>query len=106
MRGRVSRQTRSFLAVTLEDDMPDGSAADGRGVQPGADDGWNRRDEWKRRPEASENYWLDGLVGCAVAASIQGAVLPGTDMRQKVARKPVRLSDLQKRVQWNGEKRN
>ena len=36
-------------------------------------------DEWKLRPEASENHWLDCLVGCAVAASIQGAVLPGTD---------------------------
>jgi hypothetical protein len=35
-------------------------------------------EEWKMRPEQSENHWLDCLVGCAVAASIQGAVLFGT----------------------------
>ncbi len=35
-------------------------------------------DEWKMRPEQSENHWLDCLVGSAVAASIQGAVLFGT----------------------------
>ncbi|MBT4820754.1 MAG: hypothetical protein HON70_33910, partial [Lentisphaerae bacterium] len=33
-------------------------------------------DEWKLRPEAHDNHWLDGIVGCAVAASIEGAVLP------------------------------
>ena len=35
-------------------------------------------DEWKMRPEQSDNHWLDCLVGCAVANSIQGAVLFGT----------------------------
>ena len=54
-------------------------------------------DEWKARPETSENHWLDGLVGCAVAGSIQGAVLFGTDSKAKSGRKPVRLSDLQTR---------
>ena len=34
-------------------------------------------DEWKLRPESSDNHWLDCLVGCAVAAAMQGAVLPG-----------------------------
>jgi hypothetical protein len=29
-------------------------------------------DEWKLRPSAGDNHWFDGLVGCAVAASIQG----------------------------------
>lgn len=29
-------------------------------------------DEWKLRPERPDNHWLDCLVGCAVAASIQG----------------------------------
>jgi hypothetical protein len=53
-------------------------------------------DEWKLRPEASENHWLDCLVGCAVAASIQGAVLPGTDMRAVPKRARVRLSELQR----------
>jgi hypothetical protein len=30
-------------------------------------------DEWKLRPDTTENHWLDGLVGCAVGASILGA---------------------------------
>ncbi|MGE3803909.1 MAG: terminase gpA endonuclease subunit, partial [Gemmataceae bacterium] len=38
-------------------------------------------DEWKQRPEKFDNHWLDGLVGCAVAASMQGALLFGTDGR-------------------------
>ena len=53
-------------------------------------------DEWKLRPEASENHWLDCLVGCAVAASMQGVVLPGTDAKAAVRRERVRLSDLQR----------
>jgi hypothetical protein len=35
-------------------------------------------DEWKIRPERSDNHWFDCLVGCAVAASMQGASLPET----------------------------
>jgi hypothetical protein len=53
-------------------------------------------DEWKARPEAQENHWLDGIVGCAVAASVQGAVLAGTGGDSRDTRKPVRLSDLQR----------
>ena len=54
-------------------------------------------DEWKLRPEASENHWLDCLVGCAVAASIQGAVLFGTGQIVTLPRPRIRLSDLQRR---------
>ncbi|MEX2287740.1 MAG: terminase gpA endonuclease subunit [Planctomycetaceae bacterium] len=32
-------------------------------------------DEWKLRPERGDNHWFDCLVGCAVAASIQGVSL-------------------------------
>ncbi len=32
-------------------------------------------DEWKSRPERGDNHWLDCIVGCAVAASMQGAAL-------------------------------
>ncbi len=53
-------------------------------------------DEWKMRPEAVENHWLDCLVGCAVAASVQGSVLPGTDVRETVRRERVKLSTLQR----------
>ena len=53
-------------------------------------------DEWKMRPEASENHWLDCLVGAAVAASIQGVRLPETDVRTAGTRERVKLSDLQR----------
>jgi len=51
-------------------------------------------DEWKLRVDGLDNHWLDCLVGCAVAASIQGAVLFGTDVKP-TPRPRVRLSDLQ-----------
>jgi hypothetical protein len=36
-------------------------------------------DEWKQRPEQPDNHWFDCLVGSAVAASMQGCLLLGTD---------------------------
>ncbi|MBA2480456.1 MAG: phage terminase large subunit family protein [Planctomycetes bacterium] len=33
-------------------------------------------DEWRLKPNGFDNHWFDGLVGCAVAASIQGVALP------------------------------
>ena len=53
-------------------------------------------DEWKMRPSAVDNHWLDCLVGCAVGASIMGAILPGTDQRSARTRPRLRLSDLQR----------
>ena len=53
-------------------------------------------DEWKLRAGGPDNHWLDCLVGCAVAASIQGAVLPGTDVKAPSARRRIRLSELQR----------
>lgn len=55
-------------------------------------------DEWKLRPERSDNHWLDGLVGAAVAASIQGVILPGTDGREPVKRGRVSFRELQKKT--------
>jgi len=53
-------------------------------------------DEWKLRVEGLDNHWLDGLVGSAVAASMQGAVLFGID--QRVAVRPrLKLSALKER---------
>jgi phage terminase large subunit GpA-like protein len=54
-------------------------------------------DEWKIRPSAFDNHWLDGVVGAAVAASIQGAVLPGTEGKPTVVRTKLKLSELQRR---------
>ena len=53
-------------------------------------------DEWKIRAGGPDNHWLDCMVGCAVAASILGAVLPGTDAKAATARAPIRLSELRK----------
>jgi len=53
-------------------------------------------DEWKLRPTRPDNHWLDCLVGCAVAAAIQGAVLPGTDVQALPIRQRIKLSELQR----------
>jgi hypothetical protein len=53
-------------------------------------------DEWKLRPERTDNHWFDCLVGCAVAASMQGVVLQGTDGLAKVKRERVSFADLQR----------
>ncbi|MCB9838214.1 MAG: phage terminase large subunit family protein [Phycisphaeraceae bacterium] len=52
-------------------------------------------DEWKIRVDGLDNHWLDCLVGAAVAASMEGAVLFGTDANA-VHRPRVRLSELQR----------
>jgi len=51
-------------------------------------------DEWKLRVDGLDNHWLDCLVGAAVAASMQGVMLFGTDAKP-VARQRVRLSAIQ-----------
>jgi hypothetical protein len=54
-------------------------------------------DEWKLRAEGSDNHWLDCLVGCAVAASMKGASLPGlTPPRRK--RRKVSLAEAMGRA--------
>jgi hypothetical protein len=53
-------------------------------------------DEWKLRAGGPDNHWFDCLVGCAVAASIQGAVLPGTEAKAAPARQRLRLSEIQR----------
>ena len=58
-----------------------------------------RVEEWRMRPEGADNHWWDGLVGCAVAASMTGCVLEGTDVvpkRKTDARPRVKLSDLRR----------
>jgi phage terminase large subunit GpA-like protein len=54
-------------------------------------------DEWKQRPERGDNHWFDCLVGAAVAASIQGAVLPGTQRTAPIRRDRVSFAELQRR---------
>jgi hypothetical protein len=54
-------------------------------------------DEWKQRPEQPDNHWLDCLVGTAVAASMQGSVLFGTDSVREHNSARVSFKDMQKR---------
>ncbi|MBN2133600.1 MAG: phage terminase large subunit family protein [Sedimentisphaerales bacterium] len=53
-------------------------------------------DEWKLRPGGPDNHWFDCLVGCAVAASMQGAVLAGTETKAPFSRQRLRLSEIQR----------
>lgn len=55
-------------------------------------------DEWKLRVEGRDNHWFDAIVGCAVAASMQGAALPGLHY-VKPKRRVITYS------QWQQEKR-
>ena len=53
-------------------------------------------DEWKLRPERGDNHWFDGLVGCAVAASMQGVSLQGGDVAAAPPRERVSFAELQR----------
>ena len=52
-------------------------------------------DEWKLRATRPDNHWLDCLVGCAVAASIQGAALRPLDTPARGLKPRLKLSKLQ-----------
>lgn len=56
-------------------------------------------DEWKLRAPHLDNHLLDCIVGCAVAASMQGVGLSGIggDRAPRGRRQRVRLSELQRR---------
>ena len=58
-------------------------------------------DEWKIRPNRTDNHWLDCLAGCAVCGSMLGATMPefGTATPLKRRSEPVKLSDVQKSIQ-------
>jgi phage terminase large subunit GpA-like protein len=53
-------------------------------------------DEWKLRATRPDNHWLDCLVGCAVAASIQGATLSSVESQSMQKRARMKLSALQR----------
>ena len=52
-------------------------------------------DEWKLPPEQPDNHWFDCLVGSAVAASMQGAILFGIDSTREIAPKRLIFKDIQ-----------
>jgi hypothetical protein len=54
-------------------------------------------DEWRIRPQASENHWWDCLVGCAVAASMEGIAAIGQTEIQTGRRRVLTLKDMPRR---------
>jgi len=55
-------------------------------------------EEWQVKPHRPDNDWLDTLVGACVAASMEGATLPGTEHTEKAAkRKRVSFAELQRK---------
>jgi hypothetical protein len=55
-------------------------------------------DEWPRKPSGGDNHWLDGIVGCAVAASMQGSALPEHAPTVRPPRKRVRMNEHRNRA--------
>lgn len=84
--GRDANHHRLFAEhVTAE--TPTRVSANGRTV-----------DEWRLRPGVADNHWFDCVVGCAVAASMLGVVLPGSGAEPKRPRKRVSLVELQRQA--------
>jgi hypothetical protein len=54
-------------------------------------------DEWKQRPERGDNHWFDCVVGCAVAASMQGVSLPGAESLAAKKQGRVSFAELQRK---------
>ena len=52
--------------------------------------------EWKIRPEQFDNHWFDCVVGCAVAASVDGSKLPTEFEPSNRKRKKVSPSQMQR----------
>ena len=50
--------------------------------------------EWRPKPSKPDNHWLDCLVGCAVAASMQGCVTAEMSVRPKREMKRTKFSAL------------
>ena len=62
-------------------------------------------DEWKPRLAGADNHWLHCVVKAAVAASMLGAVLFGTDVKP-VRRKQVSLVELQRQARMQRQCRD
>ena len=54
--------------------------------------------EWQLRPTITENHWLDCLVGCCVAASMQGAETEGVVREKRRRRRRISIAEMRKRT--------
>ena len=57
-------------------------------------------DEWKHKPDHFDNHYLDCLVGCAVAASIQGVTLGTVGEQQHQPARKTRRQVKRERVKY------
>jgi hypothetical protein len=80
----INSETHRMLAEHLTSEYFIKTEARGRSV-----------DEWKQRPEQPDNHWFDCLVGSGVAASMQGAILFGTEATLDISRKRMSFKELQ-----------
>lgn len=55
-------------------------------------------DEWKPKRPGLDNHWWDCLVGAAMAASMEGCVLPSVGGEHKPVRKRVSFAEMQRRA--------
>ncbi len=55
-------------------------------------------DEWKWRANRPDNHWLDCMVGCAVAASIEGVELASLQTKEIPKRPRIKLSEQRRHV--------
>ena len=63
-------------------------AAHQRAEFPTRTQGLNREvDVWKWKPDRPDNHWFDGVVGCCIAASMEGCAIPGDRVRLVRTRK-------------------
>jgi len=53
-------------------------------------------DKWQVRPERPDNHLLDCVVGCAVAASVAGLVIPSGTSATPVVRRERKMVDIEK----------
>jgi hypothetical protein len=53
-------------------------------------------EEWKLPAHRPDNHWLDCVVGCAAAASMQGIERIGAAVQPQGERKRLKLSELQR----------
>ena len=53
-------------------------------------------DEWKLRASGLDNHWFDGVVGCAVGASMCGVTMATLEDTRPKKRERVRFSEMQR----------
>ena len=93
--GNGTALTLFGTAATDHDLFVEHLAAEGSAIKPHRGEVF---DKWSVLPDRVDNHWLDCVVGCAVAASVQGLLIPHTLTVAPTGPpvKPMKMSDRQK----------